>query len=109
MMELVNNYRLMSVPVLIVNGGDPIVGFDRAEYSKAPNTKNKSAISETIGQPVNQPTGQLARRPRVIDLKGSRVIEKFQRLRRLARTAGLDERWGQTDETDVGATGNSGI
>ena len=35
MMELVNNYRLMSVPVLIVNGGDPIVGFDRAEYSKA--------------------------------------------------------------------------
>jgi hypothetical protein len=35
MMELVNNYRLMSVPVLIVKGGDPIIGFDRAEYSKA--------------------------------------------------------------------------
>jgi len=34
-MELVNNYRLMSVPVLVVKDGDPIVGFNRADYSIA--------------------------------------------------------------------------
>ena len=35
LMELVNNYRLMSVPVLIVKDGDPIEGFNRSDYSKA--------------------------------------------------------------------------
>ena len=34
MMELVNKHRLMSVPVLVVKDGDPIVGFDKAKYTK---------------------------------------------------------------------------
>lgn len=34
LMELVKQYKLMTVPVLVVND-TPLVGFDRAQYEKA--------------------------------------------------------------------------
>lgn len=35
LMELVKTYKLMTVPVLVVNGGDTLLkGFDKSEYQK---------------------------------------------------------------------------
>ena len=36
LMELVKSYKLMTVPVLVVNSGETLLkGFDQAEYQKA--------------------------------------------------------------------------